>query len=106
MESKFVGFIAVGEGWHNYHHAFPWDYRAAELGSKYNATTYVIDLLAYFNLVYDLKQTPYTIIHARSLKKGDGTHPVFGKQCEYNEYKHLEDDVDVAQMYRKVLKMG
>lgn len=106
MESQFVGFVAIGEGWHNYHHAFPWDYRAAELGAKYNVTTFVIDALAYLGLVYDLKQTPYTLIQHRALKKGDGTHPIFGKKCEYDEYKHLEDDDDVMEKYVRVQKKG
>lgn len=106
MESQFVGFVAIGEGWHNYHHAFPWDYRAAELGARYNITTHVIDLLAYLDLVYDLKQTPYNIIQQRALKKGDGTHPVFRKRCEYNDYKHFEDKEDVAEKYVRIQKMG
>lgn len=62
VESSFVAFVSVGEGWHNYHHAFPWDYRAAELGSKYSITTFVIDALAYFGLAYDLKSTPYHMV--------------------------------------------
>lgn len=96
----------MGEGWHNYHHAFPWDYRAAELGAKYNITTFMIDTLAYFDLVYDLKQTPYTIIQQRALKKGDGTHYVFGRKCEYKDYKHLEDKEDVMEKYIRVQKKG
>lgn len=32
MEKKFqTSFWAMGEGWHNYHHVFPFDYKAAEL---------------------------------------------------------------------------
>ncbi|CAG7833729.1 unnamed protein product, partial [Allacma fusca] len=31
VESKLVSILAAGEGWHNYHHAFPRDYKAAEL---------------------------------------------------------------------------
>lgn len=29
--SLVVTFCALGEGWHDYHHEFPWDYAAAEL---------------------------------------------------------------------------
>ncbi|XP_034247037.1 stearoyl-CoA desaturase 5-like isoform X3 [Thrips palmi] len=32
-ENAFVAYITFGEGWHNYHHVFPWDYKAAELGN-------------------------------------------------------------------------
>lgn len=40
VNSKLVSTVAFGEGWHNYHHVFPWDYKAAELGDyKYNWTT-------------------------------------------------------------------
>lgn len=39
-----VALVALGEGWHNYHHAFPWDYKAAELGNyRANITTAFID---------------------------------------------------------------
>ncbi|CAL7934093.1 unnamed protein product [Xylocopa violacea] len=30
-ENKMVPLLIAGEGWHNYHHAFPWDYRSSEL---------------------------------------------------------------------------
>lgn len=31
-ESIFTSFVAVGEGWHNWHHLYPFDYAAAEGG--------------------------------------------------------------------------
>ena len=44
-ESLPVALAALGEGWHNYHHVFPWDYKTAELGDyAVNFTTLVIDL--------------------------------------------------------------
>lgn len=40
----FVAVIAFGEGWHNYHHVFPWDYKTSELGDYgFNFTTAFID---------------------------------------------------------------
>merc|ERR1719313_2729465 len=29
-ENGWVSFLAFGEGWHNWHHAFDWDYATAE----------------------------------------------------------------------------
>lgn len=56
-ENKFVSSIALGEGWHNYHHVFPYDYKAAEMGNySLNWTTMVLDFAKRFNLVYDCKQ--------------------------------------------------
>lgn len=46
-DSKITAIMTQGEGWHNYHHVFPWDYKAAELGSyDSNYTNAFIDLFA------------------------------------------------------------
>merc|ERR1711871_810474 len=31
-ENRLVALFSIGEGWHNWHHAFPYDYAASELG--------------------------------------------------------------------------
>lgn len=42
-----VVILSNGEGYHNYHHTFPWDYKAAELGDhSSNLTTLIIDIFA------------------------------------------------------------
>lgn len=47
VQNKFVAIMAYGEGWHNYHHVFPWDYKTAELGDySLNWTTAFINLFA------------------------------------------------------------
>ncbi|XP_052840670.1 acyl-CoA Delta12-desaturase isoform X2 [Drosophila gunungcola] len=47
MNNKLVSTLTIGEGWHNYHHVFPWDYKAAELGAySFNWTTAFIDVMA------------------------------------------------------------
>lgn len=75
-ENKAVAFLTSGEGWHNYHHVFPWDYKAAELGDySMNMTTAFIDLMAKLGQAYDLRTVPDSIIRARSLRTGDDTHP-------------------------------
>lgn len=55
MESWFVSLISLGEGWHNYHHAFPWDYKAAELSMHFNQSASIIRFLQRIGLAYDLK---------------------------------------------------
>ncbi len=44
-ENTFVSFLAVGEGWHNWHHKYPFDYAASEFGvlKHYNPTKLFID---------------------------------------------------------------
>jgi len=47
-ENVWVSVGAVGEGWHNWHHAFPFDYAASELGLSFqwNPSKLLIDFLA------------------------------------------------------------
>lgn len=54
-ENKWVSFFTNGEGFHNYHHKYPFDYSASEL-KIFNVTTWFIDLMEYFGLVYDKKR--------------------------------------------------
>ncbi|XP_025265739.1 acyl-CoA Delta(11) desaturase-like isoform X1 [Camponotus floridanus] len=62
-ENKYVAFVAFGEGWHNYHHVFPWDYKTAELGNySLNFTTMFIDFCAKIGWAYDLKQPSEELI--------------------------------------------
>lgn len=82
----------MGEAWHNYHHIFPWDYKAAELGSySWNFSTAVIDFFAkignnyncpLFTIIfkilisgweYDLKYVSNEMICKRALRTGDGS---------------------------------
>lgn len=45
--NPLVSLAAFGEGWHNYHHVFPWDYKTSELGGySLNMTTGFIDFFA------------------------------------------------------------
>ncbi|KAI4900938.1 hypothetical protein NFI96_015565 [Prochilodus magdalenae] len=49
-ENRFVTFSAIGEGFHNYHHTFPYDYSTSEFGWKLNLTTCFIDLMCFLGL--------------------------------------------------------
>merc|ERR1740129_2113092 len=57
-ENGWVSLFAIGEGWHNWHHAFSWDYAASELEPLYqfNPTKVFIDVSAALGLVWDRKR--------------------------------------------------
>ena len=57
-ENPFVSFFSVGEGWHNWHHKYPFDYAASEFGisSQFNPSKMFIDLCAAFGLVWGRKR--------------------------------------------------
>nr|CAD7193904.1 unnamed protein product [Timema douglasi] len=73
VESPAVSFLCLGEGWHNYHHMFPWDYRAAEFGRGYDTSTRLIDFMARMGWVYDLRCTPATTVDRWAERHGDGS---------------------------------
>lgn len=70
-----MAFITVGEGWHNYHHTFPWDYKAAELGNySINLTNAFIEFFSLIGWAYDLKTVSADMIKKRSNRTGQGPH--------------------------------
>lgn len=92
-ENSFVTLQSYGEGYHNYHHTFPWfaldsnprihhwlapfsffrDYSASELDWKYNwnFSTLFIDFFATIGWAYDRKRVSSTMIEARVRRTGD-----------------------------------
>jgi len=57
-ENPFVSFFAIGEGWHNWHHKYPYDYATSEFGisSQANLSKLFIDALALLGLVSKRKR--------------------------------------------------
>ncbi|CAG2168508.1 unnamed protein product [Oppiella nova] len=72
-ENHTVAYLSLGEGYHNYHHTFPWDYSASEYGWKdnFNPATAFIDFFAWIGWAYDRKVPPKTIIDARINRTGN-----------------------------------
>lgn len=90
VENKIVSIFAYGEGWHNYHHVFPWDYKAGEFGNyNTNFSTAFIDFCARLGLAYDMKTVPVEVIKKRAARTGDGSR--------YNKnetiYHHNHEDM-------------
>uniref|UniRef100_T1HR83 FA_desaturase domain-containing protein n=1 Tax=Rhodnius prolixus TaxID=13249 RepID=T1HR83_RHOPR len=89
-ENLSVAIVAFGEGWHNYHHAFPWDYKTSEFsGYKFNYTTAFIDFFARIGWAYDLKTVPLHMVEKRANRSGDGSHHSAGnKKKEKPPHSH------------------
>lgn len=71
-QNAFVTFITTGEGWHNYHHVFPYDYRASEFPWLYNLSAIFIDLFAFFGMVHDRRSVPQYLIDRRKERNKAG----------------------------------
>jgi len=72
-----TALITLGEGYHNFHHEFPKDYRNAIKFWQYDPTKWVIRTLAFFGLTYNLHQFP-----DNEVRKG----------CLQMKQKHLEEE--------------
>jgi len=69
-ENMLVSILAMGEGFHNYHHTFPYDYSTSEWGYTFNTTTKLIDLMAFIGQAYDLRSASSGTVEARSTRTG------------------------------------
>ncbi|KAM0725348.1 Acyl-CoA Delta-9 desaturase [Formica fusca] len=79
-DNIIINYLTLGEGYHNYHHVFPWDYRAAEIGdNRMNYTTLFIDMFAKLGLAYDLKYPSMDLIKKTVFKRGDRTHLILSE---------------------------
>ncbi|XP_011878877.1 PREDICTED: acyl-CoA Delta(11) desaturase-like [Vollenhovia emeryi] len=92
-DSLTVGIPAFGEGWHNYHHVFPWDYKAAELGNyRTNLTCGFIDFFAWLGWAYDLRTVNHNLIKKRAARTGDGS--LYERTDDRNsEHHHTQDKI-------------
>jgi len=57
-ENPFVSLGALGEGWHNWHHKYPFDYAASEFGidKQFNPTKLFIDTCCLLGLASERKR--------------------------------------------------
>ncbi|KYN06486.1 Acyl-CoA Delta(11) desaturase, partial [Cyphomyrmex costatus] len=74
-ENRWVSFFSHGEGWHNYHHVFPWDYKASEFHNS--TTTNFINFFAKIGWAYDLKQPSQEVVKNIAMKKGEESHSLW-----------------------------
>ncbi|KAB0354301.1 hypothetical protein FD755_022839, partial [Muntiacus reevesi] len=72
-QNPLVTLGAIGEGFHNYHHTFPFDYSASEFGLNFNPTTWFIDFMCWLGLATDRKRATKQMIEARKARTGDGS---------------------------------
>ncbi|CAL8113886.1 unnamed protein product [Orchesella dallaii] len=81
-ENIVVSALALGEGYHNFHHTFPFDYSTSEWGYRINITTMILDFLSLFGLAYGFRQATPEMIKARMARTGQNGHEV----VEEHEY--------------------
>src|SRR5207244_1492082 len=61
-DNWFLAFFTFGEGYHNFHHAFPSDYRNGIRWYHWDPTKWVIGSLSLTGMSWGLKRTSHRLI--------------------------------------------
>jgi len=71
-DNPIVNIFTVGEGWHNWHHKYPYDYAASEFGisAQFNPSKLVIDAFARLGLVWGRKRATSAWAISRMRRNG------------------------------------
>jgi stearoyl-CoA desaturase (Delta-9 desaturase) len=65
-DSLLTALVSMGEGYHNYHHTFPSDYRNGVLAHQFDPTKWILRTCAAIGLARNLKRAPApAIVRAR-----------------------------------------
>ena len=86
-DSWIVSFFTFGEGYHNYHHKFQWDYRNGIKWFSYDPSKWIISILSFFNLADNLKKAKdYMILESKIASIRDCLNEALiqsNQQCRY-----------------------
>jgi stearoyl-CoA desaturase (delta-9 desaturase) len=67
-DNAFLSLITNGEGYHNFHHKFPSDYRNGVRWYQWDPTKWLIKVLGFVGLARDLVRTPESVIEKTRLR--------------------------------------
>jgi len=68
-DNDFLAFFTYGEGYHNFHHLFQWDYRNGVRWWQWDPTKWLIGTLSAVGLTSDLRRTPEFQIQRARLQR-------------------------------------
>ena len=92
-DSWFMAFFTFGEGYHNYHHKFQWDYRNGIKWYNFDPSKWIIKFLSFFKITYSLKKASnYSIIKAKV-------------DTAYEKIKTISQKLDFNNVYKNKIKL-
>lgn len=95
----FVAFLTFGEGYHNFHHHFPGDYRNAVRWYQWDPSKWTIFCLKFLGLASDLKRVSnFRILEARLTAQNQSAQDMIAKKIAH---PHLEESsLKLRQAYK------
>lgn len=72
-ENRILNWLSMGEGQHNYHHTFAYDYRNGELTwwQIFNPASLFIKICQWLGLAWDLKKPSRQLVQSVVESRGD-----------------------------------
>lgn len=86
-DSLFVAILASGEGYHNFHHRFPFDFRNGHRWFEWDPTKWLIYLAYWTGQAWNLKRTPAVEIYRARIQTQELKVKV--KNPEYEELSQV-----------------
>jgi stearoyl-CoA desaturase (Delta-9 desaturase) len=65
----FIALLTLGEGWHNNHHHYPVSARQGFFWWEIDISYYLLKLMAYFGLIWDLQPVPAERLHTNLISQ-------------------------------------
>ena len=115
-DSWFMALFTFGEGYHNYHHKFQWDYRNGIKWYSFDPSKWIIKSLSYLKITYNLrKASEQNIMKAKILTLNDKINNIASilKIRKYREKtdrimkqssKYLKLWLDLDKKYKEMKK--
>jgi len=111
-DSFFTAILTLGEGYHNFHHEFPKDYRNAIKFYQYDPTKWLVRALAFFGLTYNLHKFPENEVKKgivqmkRKVIEGEATKLDWGPEIENLPSLTLEELKEKEKEGSKLIIVG
>lgn len=88
----FVAILTNGEGYHNFHHRFPTDYRNGIRWYHWDPSKWLIAGLSRLGLAWDLKQVSgFSILQARLAAENQSLHEKVTSVTDPHRFAHLKE---------------
>lgn len=94
-DNDFISLFTWGEGYHNYHHYFQWDYRNGIRWWQWDPTKWAIATASRLGLASNLKRVPEVKIQqARVTRELERTRAALEARAEHNRFDELKAEFD------------
>jgi stearoyl-CoA desaturase (delta-9 desaturase) len=69
VDNMWANILTLGEGYHNFHHSFPYDYRGSEVKLRIDPVKWLVDIASFLGIAYDVKSFPDKFIQHTRMEK-------------------------------------